>query len=230
MKNMMNTMIPLTVANTLNQTAKQRIEAKPSQTLKQVVQEQKLSPEGDFDVYDQMGKVISNQSVANHRDNTVYVGVAKVAGGAIGGISRQEFNQLKTIEFPRIRHITKYSSDAHVGALVLTLPGVTSHRDTSTVFYTVLIDLRSLPALPSAYVLSPKSSEIQHSNIYRSQVFAIAPNRELSAICTGDSFRDQWAAEWQHNPCNRLMKFGVFIDHLIHVLKHPNPDDYAREV
>jgi hypothetical protein len=82
MKNMMNTMIPLTVANTLNQTAKQRIEAKPNQTLKQVVQAQKLSPEGDFDVYDQMGKVISNQSVANHRDNTVYVGVAKVAGGA----------------------------------------------------------------------------------------------------------------------------------------------------
>ena len=79
---MMNTMIPLTVANTLNQTAKQRIEAKPNQTLKQVVQAQKLSPEGDFDVYDQMGKVISNQSVANHRDNTVYVGVAKVAGGA----------------------------------------------------------------------------------------------------------------------------------------------------
>ncbi|WP_438995580.1 hypothetical protein [Poseidonia sp.] len=79
---MMNTMIPLTVANTLNQTSKQRIEAKPNQTLKQVVQAQKLSPEGDFDVYDQMGKVISNQQAANHRDSTVYVGVAKVAGGA----------------------------------------------------------------------------------------------------------------------------------------------------
>ena len=78
---MMNTMIPLTVANTLNQTSKQRIEAKPNQTLKQVVQAQKLSPEGDFDVYDQMGKVISNQQAANHRDSTVYVGVAKVAGG-----------------------------------------------------------------------------------------------------------------------------------------------------
>ena len=227
---MMNTMIPLTVANTLNQTAKQRIEAKPNQTLKQVVQAQKLSPEGDFDVYDQMGKVISNQQAANHRDSTVYVGVAKVAGGAIGGISPQEFKQLNAIDFPRMRHITKYSSGAHVGALVLPIPGVKSHWDKSTIEYTVLIDLRSFPALPSAYVLSPKSSEIQHSNIYRSRVFAIAPNRELSAICTGDSFRDAWAAEWQDNPCGRLMKFGVFIDHLIHVLKHPNPDDYAREV
>ena len=227
---MMNTMIPLTVANTLNQTSKQRIEAKPNQTLKQVVQAQKLSPEGDFDVYDQMGKVISNQQAANHRDSTVYVGVAKVAGGAIGGISREEFKQLKAIEFPRIRHINKYSSDEHIGAFVLTLQGVKSHRDMSMVYYTVLIDLRSFPALPSAYVLSPKSSEIQHVNIYRSQVFAIAPNRELSAICTGDSFRDQWVAEWQENPCGRLMKFGIFLDHLIHVLKHPNPDDYAREV
>ena len=35
---MQNNMIPLTVANTLDQTTKQRIEAKPNQTLKQAVQ------------------------------------------------------------------------------------------------------------------------------------------------------------------------------------------------
>ena len=85
MKNMNNKMIPLTVANTLDQTTKQRIEAQPNQTLKQVVQEQNLAPQGAFDVYDQLGKVISNTSVANHRDATVYVGVAKVAGGALQG-------------------------------------------------------------------------------------------------------------------------------------------------
>ena len=82
---MQNNMIPLTVANTLDQTTKQRIEAKPNQTLKQAVQAQQLAPEGAFDVYDQLGKVISNTSVANHRDATVYVGVAKVAGGALRG-------------------------------------------------------------------------------------------------------------------------------------------------
>ncbi len=82
---MQNNMIPLTVANTLDQTTKQRIEAKPNQTLKQAVQAQKLAPEGAFDVYDQLGKVISNTSVANHRDATVYVGVAKVAGGNLRG-------------------------------------------------------------------------------------------------------------------------------------------------
>ena len=82
---MQNNMIPLTIANTLDQTTKQRIEAKPNQTLKQVVQEQKLAPQGSFDVYDQLGKVISNTEAANHRDATVYVGVAKVAGGALRG-------------------------------------------------------------------------------------------------------------------------------------------------
>ena len=49
---MQNNMIPLTVANTLDQTTKQRIEAKPNQTLKQAVQEQNLAPKGSFDVYD----------------------------------------------------------------------------------------------------------------------------------------------------------------------------------
>ena len=79
---MMNTMIPLTIANTLDQTNKQRIEAKASQSLKAVIQEQKLAPAGQFDVYDQSGKVISNDNAAQHRDSTVYVGVARVAGGA----------------------------------------------------------------------------------------------------------------------------------------------------
>ena len=79
---MMNTMIPLTVANTLDQTNKQRIEAKPNQSLKSVIKLQQLAPAGEFDVYDQAGKVISNEHASQHRDSTVYVGVAKVAGGA----------------------------------------------------------------------------------------------------------------------------------------------------
>ena len=80
---MMNEMIPLTVANTLNQTAKNRIEAKVGQSLKQAIQNQNLAPAGQFDVYDQNGKVVSNEGVSEFRDRTVYVGVAKVAGGGI---------------------------------------------------------------------------------------------------------------------------------------------------
>jgi hypothetical protein len=79
----MNTMIPLTIANTLDQSAKQRVEAKPNQTLKNVVQQHDLAPKGNYDIYDREGKVITNEPAQNHREATVYVGVSKIAGGAI---------------------------------------------------------------------------------------------------------------------------------------------------
>jgi len=79
---MQNQMIPLTVANTLDQSQKQRVEVPQNATLKQAVQDMKLAPKGQFDIYDAMGSVISNNNAAAHRDSTIYVGVAKVAGGA----------------------------------------------------------------------------------------------------------------------------------------------------
>jgi proteasome lid subunit RPN8/RPN11 len=82
MKNM-NQMIPLTVANTLDQSVKQRIEARGQQTVKQAVQEAKMAPQGQFDVFDGLGKVVSNQPVDQFRDKTIYIGVQKVAGGAL---------------------------------------------------------------------------------------------------------------------------------------------------
>ena len=103
---MMNEMIPLTVANTLNQTAKNRIEARSDQSLKQAIQNQNLAPKGQFDIYDQNGKVISNATVSEFRDRTVYVGVAKVAGG---GIPRERLKELK-IEYP---HFDRSSNILH---------------------------------------------------------------------------------------------------------------------
>jgi len=82
MKNMMNKMTPLTIANTLDQSNKQRVEVDSQQTIKQGVRTQNLGPKGNFDVYDQFGKVISNQQAGQFRDATVYVGVGKIAGGA----------------------------------------------------------------------------------------------------------------------------------------------------
>jgi proteasome lid subunit RPN8/RPN11 len=82
MKNMMNQMIPLTIANTLDQSNKQRVEIASNQSIKQGVRAQNLAPKGNFDVYDQFGKVISNQNAGQFRDATVYVGVGKIAGGA----------------------------------------------------------------------------------------------------------------------------------------------------
>jgi hypothetical protein len=226
MRNMHNQMTPLTIANTLDQTNKQRIEAKSNQTLKAVIQQQNLAPAGQFDVYNQSGEVISNDVVSNHRDATVYVGVAKVAGGSI---PTKDFKQLSS-GFPSIRHINQYSTDQKVGAFVVNLPGVVSHRETSQLFYTVLIDARSFPELPSAYILSPSTDEIEHANIYQGSVFSVAPNKTMCAVCTGPSFNQDWSSSIRESNFSVAMMLGIYLDHIIHVLKNPNPDDPAREV
>jgi proteasome lid subunit RPN8/RPN11 len=79
----MNTqMIPLTVANTLDQTSKQRIEIPSGITVKQAVVQSKNAPQGEFDIFNGNGQVISGRSVDDFKDSTIYVGVKKVAGGA----------------------------------------------------------------------------------------------------------------------------------------------------
>ena len=78
---MKNEMIPLTIANTLDQSMKTRVEV-PDTTVKQAVKHAKLAPNGNYDVYDSAGVIISNNNTRNYRDSTVYVGVPKVAGGA----------------------------------------------------------------------------------------------------------------------------------------------------
>jgi hypothetical protein len=223
---MMNTMISLTIANTLDQTNKQRIEAKANQTLKSVIQQQHLAPAGQFDVYDQSGKVISNDIASQHRDSTVYVGVAKVAGGSVAA---SDFRQLSA-GFPSIQHIKQYSSEQKVGAFVVNLPGVVSHTNRSQMFYIVLVDARSFPDLPSAYILSPSCSQIKHANIYEGKVFSVAPNKTLCAICTGSTFHEEWYSSIQNSNLTSSMMLGIYLDHLIHILKNPNPDDPAREV
>ena len=74
-------MIPLTIANTLDQSMKTRVEV-PDTTVKQAVKHANLAPKGNYDVYDSAGVIISNNNTRNYRDSTVYVGVPKVAGGA----------------------------------------------------------------------------------------------------------------------------------------------------
>ena len=224
---MQNNMIPLTIANTLDQTTKQRIEAKPNQTIKQAIQAQKLAPEGAFDVYDQLGKVISNTQAANHRDSTVYVGVAKVAGG---GFQSSALEQLKGSDYPSMRHVNQHSTSSSVGAFVVNLPGVYSHQNRTQVMYTLLIDARSFPNLPSAYVLTPICADIAHPNIYQGNTFSIAPNRELCAVCVGPGFSDIWVQELQNTNVGSDVKMGIFLDQIRTVLNNPNADDPAREV
>ena len=60
MKKMMNNMIPLTIANTLDQSTKKRVEVAANQTVKEAVRQNNPTVMETFDVYDGDGKVISN--------------------------------------------------------------------------------------------------------------------------------------------------------------------------
>ena len=79
---MQSKMIPLTIANTLNQAAKQRVDVKQDQTVRQAVVASGLGLNGQFDVFNEHGEVISNNHVSDFQDRTVYVGAQRVAGGA----------------------------------------------------------------------------------------------------------------------------------------------------
>ncbi|MGB0516791.1 MAG: hypothetical protein ACPGKR_07625, partial [Poseidonia sp.] len=167
-------------------------------------------------------------NVANHRDATVYVGVAKVAGGAFKAAS---LSKLKRSEYPSMRHINQHSTNSSVGAFVVNLPGVYSHQNRTQVMYTLLVDARDFPSLPTAYVLTPTSADIAHVNIYQGNSFSIAPGRELCAVCVGNQFsRTEWPENWQNAKVSHDVKMGIFLDQVRMVLNNPNPDDPAREV
>ena len=61
MNKMKNEMIPLTIANTLDQSMKTRVEVLDT-TVKQAVKHAKLAPNGNYDVYDSAGVIISNNN------------------------------------------------------------------------------------------------------------------------------------------------------------------------
>ena len=159
----MNEMIPLTVANTLNQTAKNRIEAKAGQSLKQAIQNQNLAPKGQFDVYDQNGKVVSNEGVSKFRDRTVYVGVAKVAGG---GIPRERLKELK-IEYPSLRPVKQHLTRKEAQMIRVRFP---SDGHTKSGFWDIVIYCpNASSSLMHAYVIAfRKSQEILESRFLQS--------------------------------------------------------------
>jgi hypothetical protein len=134
MKNMRNQMIPLTVANTLDQSVKERIEAQSQQTVKQAVESAKMAPQGQFDVFDALGKVVSQQKVDNFRDQTIYVGVQKVAGGA-GGVPLTRLDELR-VDFPSIKTVNQHTDSTHTDMVVLQFP---SAGRTSSGFWRLVI-------------------------------------------------------------------------------------------
>jgi len=152
---MMNQMIPLTVANTLDQSIKQRIEVSAKKTVKQAVQDAKLAPKGQFDVFDAFGKVVSQQNVGEYRDKTIYVGVQRVAGGR-GGIPLNRLVELK-VDFPSIQPVNQHTDSKHTDMIMLKFP---SAGRTTNGFWQIVIHCPNVTNhLPHTYILNFKLGE-----------------------------------------------------------------------
>jgi len=159
---MNNEMIPLTIANTLDQSMKTRVEV-PDTTVKQAVKHAKLAPKGNYDVYDSAGVIISNKNTRNYRDSTIYVGVPKVAGGA--GIPLNRLDELAS-DYPSLLPVRMHTNNKYTEMVTVRLP---SNGKTSSGFWKVAIHCPNANnGLPHAYILNKEEMKqgIRKASIY----------------------------------------------------------------
>ena len=159
---MNNEMIPLTIANTLDQSMKTRVEV-PDTTMKQAVKHAKLAPKGNYDVYDSAGVIISNKNTRNYRDSTIYVGVPKVAGGA--GIPLNRLDELAS-DYPSLLPVRMHTNNKYTEMVTVRLP---SNGKTSSGFWKVAIHCPNANnGLPHAYILNKEEMKqgIRKASIY----------------------------------------------------------------
>ena len=219
--NMQNEMIPLTVANTLDQSLKQRVEVPQNISLKQAIQEMKLAPKGQFDIYDAMGSVISNNNVAQHRDSTVYVGVAKVAGGA-GGIPRERLKELK-VEYPSIRPIRIHTNATHTAMVSLQFP---SKGQTSNGYWQIAIHCPNASAgLPHAYLInSEQITGRPRVSIFSGNVPGAGYGLGASNTLPGTNKQSHWICHGNILPHldnlgrDPIRRIGAYINHIQNLL------------
>ena len=219
--NMKNEMIPLTVANTLDQSQKQRVEIPQNASLKQAIENLNLAPKGQFDIYDATGSVISNSNAAAHRDSTIYVGVAKVAGGA-GGLPRQRLVELK-VEYPSLRPVRIHTNATHTDMISLQFP---SNGKTSNGFWQIAIHCPNASSgLPHTYVMNTEKITSRPSvSIYNGSVPGVSYGNGGSGTLPGTNKPSHWVCHGDILPhLNNLgndpiRRIGAYINHIQNLL------------
>ena len=72
----------LTLSNAVAQTQKIKVEVSRRTTIKQASIDAGVAPKGAFDVFTAGGKAVTKSKASNHRNEVLYVGPQKVAGGS----------------------------------------------------------------------------------------------------------------------------------------------------
>ena len=218
---MRNQMIPLTVANTLDQSVKERIEAQSQQTVKQAVESAKMAPQGQFDVFDALGKVVSQQKVDNFRDQTIYVGVQKVAGGA-GGIPLNRLDELR-VDFPSITTVNQHTDSTHTDMVVLQFP---SAGRTSSGFWRLAIHCPNASSgLPHAYVVNHEQITTRPPvSIFNGGIPNGGYGAGASNTLPGTNKRSHWICHGRilghlnHLGKDPITRMGAYINHIQNLL------------
>lgn len=217
---MQNKMIPLTVANTLDQSNKQRVELSSGQTIKQQIRSKKLTHNGEFDVFDKLGIVISDRTVETLRDATVYVGPPKIIGGA--GIPRDRLGELK-IEYPSIRFVKQHTTKKSVEMISVRFP---SAGKTKSGFWSIVIHCPNAGSgLMHAYVLDTnviigRVSVSLYDNpptagyCHGAQSTIPGSNRKAKWVCHGN-YLSMISSVAGSDPVKRV---GAYINHIQNLL------------
>ena len=221
MNKMNNEMIPLTIANTLDQSMKTRVEV-PDTTVKQAVKHAQLAPNGNYDVYDSAGVIISNKNTRNYRDSTVYVGVPKVAGGA--GIPIDRLGELAS-DYPSLLPVRMHTNNKYTEMVTVRFP---SNGKTSSGFWKVAIHCPNAKSgLPHAYVLNkseikqkPRKAAIYSGNPPTYVGYGRGASRNLPGtnttahwICHGDVLPS--LNQIGKDPIKRM---NAYVNHIINLL------------
>tara|TARA_B100000029_G_C17600402_1_gene965561 strand:- start:944 stop:2860 length:1917 start_codon:yes stop_codon:yes gene_type:complete len=72
----------LTLSNAVDQTQKIKVEVSPAITIRQASIDAGVAPKGSFDVFTAGGKAVTSSKAGDHRNEVLYVGPQKVAGGS----------------------------------------------------------------------------------------------------------------------------------------------------
>jgi len=216
--------ICLTVSSALDQGEKRRIELSPSsgnKTVVQAIREEGIAPKGNFDVFDSTGQVISNQQVKSVKDQRVYVGPKKVAGGAIG-VPLNRIGELKN-DYPTFLPLNDKIVENNAKMALVVLPDLKG-KTKSSIFRCLLHFEGNNDTPPTPYILDwDKEGKIKspyihgggsHLHNYDTSKRTIpGTNKAGFWVCYG-SFKNIYEM-LDKDP---IVRINAFLNHLINLL------------
>ena len=214
------TTISLMLVSTHNQNTKQRVVVAPHWTIKQAVQHHGIPVPELFEVYDDHGRVVSNDETQDHANACLYIGARRICGG---GIPRERLSELQ-IEYPSIQPVKQWMDRKQAKMFIVRFP---SNGRTISGYWSVVVHCpNASSALMHAYVLN--FEEI--TGKLGVSLFAIPPSATY-AKGAGKGFipgsttkRGHWVCHGNIEPhlhrlgSDPIVRVGAYLNHIQNLL------------